>query len=58
MKVDTGITWDLGKAGAEAHELEALGYRWALARRKKAEKKKDEKKDEKKALRSNLAKKF
>ncbi|MGR9092633.1 MAG: TIGR03617 family F420-dependent LLM class oxidoreductase [Gammaproteobacteria bacterium] len=26
MKVDTGITWDLGKAGAEAHELEALGY--------------------------------
>lgn len=26
MKVDTGITWDLGKAGAEAQELEALGY--------------------------------
>lgn len=26
MKVDTGITWNLGKAGAEAHELEALGY--------------------------------
>lgn len=26
MKVDTGITWDLGKAGPEARELEALGY--------------------------------
>tara|TARA_R110002096_G_scaffold23790_3_gene75530 strand:- start:208 stop:1215 length:1008 start_codon:yes stop_codon:yes gene_type:complete len=26
MKVDTGITWDLGQAGAEAQELEALGY--------------------------------
>lgn len=26
MKVDTGITWDLGKAGTEARELEAIGY--------------------------------
>jgi len=26
MKVDTGITWDLGEVGAQAHELEALGY--------------------------------
>jgi probable F420-dependent oxidoreductase len=26
MKVDAGITWDLGKAGAEARELENAGY--------------------------------
>lgn len=26
MKVDTGITWDLGRAGREAQELEAIGY--------------------------------
>jgi probable F420-dependent oxidoreductase len=26
MKVDAGITWDLNKAGAEAKELEEMGY--------------------------------